>query len=187
MSTCLLVIDAQQSFTRRSYFSGQGMDTYLAAQNRLITGAQALGLPVLQVFHHEPQAGVSDPFSPASGLVRPLDGLAHYPAALTVHKSRHSALVGTGADVWLVAQGVRRLIISGIRTEQCCETTARHASDLGWQVLFVPEATMTWDIALPDGQVLGCEAIRQRTTAVLHGRFAQVVNVQEALRHAATA
>ena len=74
-----------------------------------------------------------------------------------------------------------KLIISGIRTEQCCETTTRHASDLGWQVSYVTEATMTWDIPLPDGTVLRAADIRARTAAVLHDRFAQVQTVAQAL------
>ena len=134
MKTALLVIDVQQSFTRRPYFSAAELPAYFAAQNALIAGAQAQGWPIVRVFHRSEVDDAADPFAPASGLVRPMEGLRPFEAALTVHKTRHSALVGTGLDVWLVAQGVHRLVVSGIRTEQCCETTARHASDLGWQV-----------------------------------------------------
>ena len=185
MQTCLLVIDAQQSFTRRPYFSAGSLPPYLAAQNALIRAAQDGGLPIVRVFHHAPQGGADEPFATASGLVRPLQGLADFDAALTVHKTRHSALVGTGLDVWLVQQGVRRLIVSGIRTEQCCETTTRHASDLGWQVLFVPEATLTWDMPLADGSIFAAADIRARTAAVLQGRFAQVLSLPQALQQMA--
>uniref|UniRef100_UPI0013D5342D isochorismatase family protein n=2 Tax=Pseudomonadota TaxID=1224 RepID=UPI0013D5342D len=60
------------------------------------------------------------------------------------HKARHSALVGSGLDVWLTENGIRKLLVSGIRTEQCCETTTRHASDLGYTVDYVSEATLTF-------------------------------------------
>jgi nicotinamidase-related amidase len=181
MTTCLFVIDVQQSFLHRPYFDARGLSAYLEAQNRLIAGASRAGWPLVRVLHEEPEQPASDPFSPASGLVRPMEGLAAFDAALTVRKSRHSALVGTGAEVWLVRRGIRRIVVSGIRTEQCCETTARHASDLGWDVVFVPEATMTWDIRGDDGSVLEAPAIRQRTAAVLHRRFATVATVAEAL------
>jgi nicotinamidase-related amidase len=179
MNTALLVIDVQQSFVERPYFSAHGLAEYLDAQNRLIEGARAAGLPVVRVLHEE--SGHGNPFAPESGWVRPLDGLVDFDAALTVRKRRHSALVGTGLDVWLVEQGIRCLVVSGIRTEQCCETTTRHASDLGWQLRFVPEATMTWDITLPDGSRLPAAEIRHRTGAVLHHRFAQVTGVAQAL------
>jgi nicotinamidase-related amidase len=187
MNTALLVIDVQQSFTSRPCFSWEEVPRFLAAQNALTAIAQAAGWPIVRVFHTSPQGDASDPFAIASGLVRPLDGLAEFDASQTVHKSRHSALVGTGLDVWLVSQGIRRLVISGIRTEQCCETTARHASDLGWEVLFVPEATLTWDIPAADGGVFSAADTRRRTAAVLHGRFAQVLGVDEVQAHAQAA
>ena len=113
--------------------------------------------------------------------MRPLEGLVDFPAAATFTKSRHSALVGTGLDVWLTQHGITRLIVSGIRTEQCCETTTRHASDLGWQVDYVTDATLTWDMVQPDGATLSAADIKTRTATVLAGRFATLCSVDEAL------
>lgn len=184
MKTALLVIDAQQSFVRRPYFRPDGVADYLAAQNALIEGFRAAAQPIVRVLHVDPGDDPVDPFSLASGQVRPLEGLAAFEPALTVHKSRHSALVGTGLEVWLTSQGIRRLVVSGIRTEQCCETTARHASDLGHDVVFVPHATLTWDIPLPGGGCLKVPDLKERTVAVLSGRFARITTVQEALADA---
>jgi len=181
--TALLVIDVQESFTRRPYFSDADVPAFLAAQNRLIEGCQDQGIPIVRVLHVSPDGDAGDPFAPASGLVRPLEGLRGFDAATTVHKTRHSALVGTGLDVWLVQQGIGRIVVSGIRTEQCCETTARHASDLGWQVLFVPEATLSFRMSLPDGSPFLPADIRARTASVLQGRFAQVLGVEDTLAH----
>ncbi len=66
-----------------------------------------------------------------------------------------AAQPGTGLDIWLTRNGINRLIISGIRTEQCCETTTRHASDLGWSVDFVSEAPYTFPMQHADGTVFG--------------------------------
>lgn len=185
--TCLLVIDVQQSFTHRPYFDEHGLADYLKAQNALIDGARQAGWPIVRVLHHEPGGAADAPFGLASGLVRPLEGLSDFDASLQLLKTRHSALVGTGLDVWLVQQGVRRIVVSGIRTEQCCETTTRHASDLGWDMVFVPEATMTWPLTDRQGQVYDATALRARTAAVLDHRFAQVLCVDEALGHARAA
>jgi nicotinamidase-related amidase len=181
-TTALLVIDVQQSFTQRPYFNPSGLSAYLQTQNHLIEQAQAHHVPIVRVFHVE--TGADNPFSLASGFVRPMDGLRDHAVAHTVHKTRHSALVGTGLDVWLVERGIRELVVSGIRTEQCCETTTRHASDLGWQVRFAMDATMTWDIALPKGGVVSAHDLRERTMAVLHNRFAQVVDADDAFNKA---
>jgi nicotinamidase-related amidase len=154
---------------------------YLAVQNALIEGCLAREVPVVRVLHVNPGEVAGDPFSLRSGLVRPLDGLVDFKAAATFEKRRHSALVGSGLDVWLTERGIGRLIVSGIRTEQCCETTTRHASDLGWQVIFVPEATLTFAMTLANGAPFPPAAIRERTAAVLADRFAEIRSVQSTL------
>ena len=187
MKTCLIVIDVQESFRHRPYFTAEDVPAYLAAQNALIDGCVARGIPVVRVFHSDGPEVPENPFSQVSGQVRAFDGLAPFDAAATFTKSRHSALVGTGLEVWLTQQGIGRLIVSGIRTEQCCETTTRHASDLGWVVDYVTDATLTWDMQQPDGQPLSAAAIKARTATVLQGRFATLCTVQQALDRATTA
>ena len=179
-ATALLVIDAQASFVQRPYFSPADVPAYLAAQNALIAAALADGVPVLRVWHVEGPETPDNPFAQASGWVSPFPGLMAFDAAATFTKQRHSALVGTGLDVWLTRHGIGRLVVSGIRTEQCCETTTRHASDLGWAVDCVTDATLTFDMALPDGTPLRAADIKARTAAVLDGRFATVCSVAQA-------
>jgi nicotinamidase-related amidase len=184
MQTALIVIDVQESFRHRPYWSENGAHEFLAHINALIDGCTARGMPIVRVFHREGPETVDNPFSRASGQVRPLEGLAAFEAALAFEKTRHSALVGTPLGTWLVRNGVRRLIVSGIRTEQCCETTTRHASDEGWDVDYVTDATLTFDMKTPAGAPFTTAQIRERTEAVLAGRFATISTVDEALARA---
>ena len=46
--------------------------------------------------------------------------------------------------IWLRRASIGELLVTGIRTEQCCETTTRHASDLGFEVRYVSDATLTF-------------------------------------------
>ncbi len=100
---------------------------------------------------------------------------------VTFQKRSHSALVGSGLDVWLVQHGIRRLIICGIRSEQCCETTTRHASDLGYSVDYITEATLTFPMVDRHGTSWSAEAIKARTELVLDGRFARIMSVEAVL------
>ena len=101
MKNCLIVIDAQESFRHRPYYTAHGMPAYLAAQNALIAGCVARGVPVVRILHVDGPAAADNAFALESGYVRPIEGLADFAAAATFYKSRHSALVGTGLDVWL--------------------------------------------------------------------------------------
>lgn len=181
MKSCLIVIDVQESFRHRPYATERDMAPYLAAQNALIEGCVAADVPVVRVLHCDGPEVVGNPFAQLSGHVRPLEGLVDFTPAASFVKRRHSALVGTGLDVWLTSNGIGRLIISGIRTEQCCETTARHAWDAGWQVDYVIDATLTYDMVQPDGRPLAAADIKARTATVLEGRFAHICSVDEAL------
>lgn len=180
MKTCLIVIDVQESFRHRPYFTEAPLPAFLAAQNALIQAARAAGTPIVRILHVDGPRSAENPFALESGAVRPLEGLEAFDAAATFHKARHSALVGTGLEVWLHQQGIQKLVVSGIRTEQCCETTTRHASDLGYAVDFVPEATLTFDMLQPDGRPLSAADIKARTATVLKDRFARICSVADA-------
>ena len=174
--TALIVVDAQESFRYRPYWTADDASAYLARQQALIDGAKSRGISVVQIFHVEDEGA----FSFASGYVKAMEGLSIAPD-VTFHKRSHSALVGSGLDVWLVQHGIRRVIVSGIRTEQCCETTTRHASDLGYAVDYVGEATLTFPMTGRDGRRWTPAEIRARTELVLDGRFARIATVEEAL------
>jgi nicotinamidase-related amidase len=175
-NTALLIIDAQQSFQHRPYWSVEHAPAFFERMQALIDGAKARQIQILQVFHVEEEGA----FSLGSGHVKTLSALSIAPDAI-FYKHRHSALIGSGLSIWLTEHGIQRLIVSGIRTEQCCETTSRHASDSGYSVDFVSEATLTFAMTDRVGRVWFAEEIKARTELVLEGRFARVVSVEQAL------
>ena len=184
MKTALLVIDVQQSFLHRPYFDAGELAAFVPGVQRLIDRAETAGIPVLQIFHVENEHP-ENPFSFASGFVKALPEL-RIRATEVFHKSVHSAMFASNAegqsvDYWLRAHGVERLIITGIRTEQCCETTARHASDLGYKVTFAIDATLTFRMVSESGRTFTTEDLRERTALVLDGRFANVVKAEAVL------
>ena len=184
MNTALLLIDVQESFRQRAYFRAEPAMSFLARANALIDTCASRGVPIVRILHVDEPATPDNPFSVESGHVRPMQGLADFTPAAEFIKGRHSALVGTGLSVWLRERGIGRLIVAGIRTEQCCETTTRHASDEGFTVDYVAEATLTFDMQTIDGKPLPAAEIVERTCAVLQGRFATICSVEEAVRRA---
>jgi nicotinamidase-related amidase len=175
-ATAHLVIDVQESFRYRPYWRDHDVPAFVERLQALINGAKARKIPVLQIFHVEE----SGPFSVQSGCLVALRGISFAPDAI-FYKRSHSALIGSGLDVWLTQHGIGHVITSGIRTEQCCETTARHASDLGYQVDYVTEATLTFPMTDRRGREWSPEEIKARSELVLDGRFARIATVEEAL------
>ena len=175
--SALIVIDVQQSFLHRSYWDDTRLPPFRHALLALIAGARARGVPVVYVLHEDGDG----PFAAASGHVQPMAWLPPAPDA-TFTKHVHNAFTDTGLQAWLAARGIKRLIVSGIRTEQCCETTTRVGSDLGFTVDFVTEATLTFDMTHPhSGRVYSADDICQRTELVLAGRFAHIHTVASVL------
>jgi len=178
--TVLIVIDVQESFRQRPVWQDDIARPFIRNVQALIDGAVKRNIPVVQILHTDND----DVFQLESGFVRTLEDVQIEPTVL-FYKKRHSALVESGLNVWLVEHGIRKLIICGIRTEQCCETTTRHASDLGYQVDYVTEATLTFPMQHVSGQVFSVEDIKMRTELVLAGRFARIVTVEQALQNTA--
>jgi nicotinamidase-related amidase len=177
-NTALIVIDVQESFRHRPYWTDVDFPEFVKHQQKLIDGCVERKLPVVQILHTEDEGA----FSFASGFIKTLEPVKVNPD-IVMHKRYHSALSGTPLSSWLNERGIRRLIISGIRTEECCETTTRHASDAGFDVDYVIDATLTFPIKSPrTGRILSSAELKERTESVLSsGQFARIVSVQEAL------
>jgi nicotinamidase-related amidase len=190
MTRALLVIDVQESFRQRPIWRAVSNPKIAVAIGRLVDSARAAGDLVVWVLHTEPGSG--SPFDPASGFVRFIEPLAPAGGEPVLTKTSHNAFTTTNLQQLLTSRGIRELVIAGIRTEQCCETTARLAADLGYQVTFVTDATATNPIGhrgapvgqtveelLADPRTLPADAVIERTEYALAGRFATIRTVAE--------
>lgn len=175
----LLVIDVQESFRARDNWSAVSNPDIVADVNRLVAAARSRGDLVVWVLHTEPGSG--GVFDPTSGIITLQDGLNPLPDEPVITKTSRNAFTTTNLGQILQSRGVRKITVSGIQTEQCCETTVRVATDLGYDVTFVTEATATFPIVRPDtGAVLDTDAVIERTEFALAGRFATIATLDEA-------
>ncbi len=170
-ASALLVIDVQKSFEKMPFWSDEGLSDYQAAQNDLIGFARSQGWPVVFIYHNS-----RGPFSADSGLVAPMDWLDKQADDVVFHKRVHNALSESGLEPWLSHRGINHLVVSGMRTEQCCETTTRYASDAGYEVDFILDATHTFTMQGTDGVPVSPDEIKSRTAMVLDRRFATIAD-----------
>lgn len=180
MTTALLVIDVQESFRVRDSWDDVSAPDIAERIVPLVEHARAHGQEVVWVLHSEPGTGTS--FDPTLGHVRLIEDLVPQHGELVVIKTTHNAFTSTDLSRQLTGRRVEEVVVTGIKTEQCCETTARVASDLGYRVRFVLDATATMPLPLWDGSgTLSSAEVMARTASALHGRFAEVVTMADVL------
>jgi nicotinamidase-related amidase len=178
VTKALLVIDVQESFRQRENWRRVSTPDIAAKAGELVSIAREAGDLVVWVLHSEP--GTGDAFDPACGFVRLMDGLEPQSGEPVLTKTSRNAFTTTNLQQILTEKGIRELVICGIQTEQCCETTARVGADLGFDVTFVTEATATFPIPHRSGVgELGVEDIVDRTEYALSGRFATISTIAE--------
>jgi nicotinamidase-related amidase len=190
MERALVVIDVQESFRQRPNWAASSNPEIVKYVLRLTEAFRAAGELVIWVLHTEPGSG--DVFDPARGFVRLMDGLEPTADEPVLYKTSHNAFTTTNLQQLLTAEGIGELVVCGIRAEQCVETTARIASDLGYLVTFVSDATATNPIEhrdaslgrslaeiLADPRTLQSDEVLARTEYALAGRFATIRTVAE--------
>ena len=143
--TALLVIDMQQYFRG---LVGPILDNVIS----LINVCRASGVKIFFTRH-----GHRDPKKDGGMLLRWWADLIHYGSGewelvrelkvttkeAILDKNRYSAFFGTDLDERLQVEGAEDLVICGVMTNCCCETTARDAFVRDYRVFFVADATAT--------------------------------------------
>ena len=175
--SALLVVDAQESFRVGARWARRNNLAFEANVAALVDAYRAAGLPVIYFLHTDDDPG----FEPGSPHLELMDFLAPRADEPVLLKSTRNCFTSTDLQPRLLERGVRRVAITGLTMEQCCETTTRVAADLGFAVDFVIDATVTFPIANADapGEELGVAAIAERTAYALRRRFARIVHTAQ--------
>ena len=177
-SPALLLVDLQQGLDeprlgRRNNPAAEGNVALLLAAWR------SAGRPVIHVQHMSVE--------PDSPLRPELQGNALKPEALPrpgeplFQKSVNSAFIGTGLEQHLRSAGIVSLVIAGLTTDHCVSSTARMASDLGFRVTVVSDATATHDRIGPGGEPISAEEMHRTALASLSQEFATIRTTAQVL------
>jgi nicotinamidase-related amidase len=177
-NAALVVVDAQTGFTDPWWGQRNNPDAdhNIAA---LVDAFAATGRPLVYVRHDS--TNPDSPLHPG----RPGNRLKEYLSPtpdLQVRKTVNSSFHGTpDLDAWLLLHGIDQLVIAGITTNHCCETTARVGGNLGYDIFFALDATHTFDRTGPDGRRYPAGQLADVTAANLHGEFATVTTTTRLL------
>jgi nicotinamidase-related amidase len=178
----LLLVDVQQGFDDATYWGPRNNPACEANIAALLASWREHGRRVVFARHDSDEDGSPlRPGQPGNDLKPILDGEPD----LLVSKLVNSCFHGSpDLDAWLRAEGLAGLVVAGITTNHCCETTARVGGNLGHEVLFALDATHTFDRTGPDGITLPAEQLARVTATNLHDEFATVVRTADLLKPA---
>jgi nicotinamidase-related amidase len=181
-TTALINVDIQNCFVQDSPVAAPGGAAIIPRINRLADAVRRSGGLVIHTLHvvraDGSTTGIMGEFNAAikAGLLHKGARSAALHRDLTINpgdtiieKPRYGAFFGTDLELVLRNRGIDTVIVTGITTNVCCETTAREANMRDFQVFFISDGTATFD--LPG---VTAEEVQKSVCATLAMAFAQV-------------
>lgn len=178
-----MIVDVQQGFDDTAYWGPRDNASCEANIAALLRHWRDTGRPVVFVRHDS--ATPTSPLHPQNPG-NEFKGVITGTPDLLVRKSVNSSFHGTpDLHSWLQENHIEELVICGITTNHCCETTARVGGNLGYRVHFPLDATHTFDRTAADGESIPAATLSRMTGVNLHGEFATVVTTADLLEQPA--
>jgi nicotinamidase-related amidase len=187
--TALVNVDMQNAFVEGTPLAAPKGVALVPIVNKLAAACRDAGMMVIHTLHVTRQDGSN--LGTMGELVEPVragyiregsetaklhPGIEVGPRDIMLHKPRYGSFTATDLDQILRSSGIDTIIVTGICTNICCETTAREAGMKDYHVFFTSDGTETF----PVGD-LSVEEIKKATLTTLRHAFAKIVSVDETI------
>ncbi|GAA3879877.1 cysteine hydrolase family protein [Saccharothrix violaceirubra] len=170
MTSALILIDVQRGFDNPVLGPRNNPDA--EANIAALLGAWTGTLVLVRHDSVEPGSPL-EPGTEGNTFKPVLDGVVPH---LLFGKKVHSAFHGeVDLHAWLTGRGITEIVLAGIQTNMCVETTARLGHNLGYRVKVVLDATYTFDL----GDLTADQLAQATATNLAGGRFAQIVSTKD--------
>jgi nicotinamidase-related amidase len=192
--TAVIVVDMENDFVEDSspMASAQARDA-IPQMQRVLSLARASGMKVVYTTHAHREDGCDmgrfrdlyPPIASGASLVDETRGieicedLNPAPGEVVIKKHRYSGFFGTDLDIILRSSGIETVVIIGTTTENCCQATARDAMFRDYFVVFVADATGTFDYPDVGWGAMSAEEVHSATLSILAFSTADVMTVEE--------
>ncbi len=195
--TALLITDMQNVFVEGSPVSAPEGPQVLDRLNHLAEICHEVGIQVIYTAHvvrpdhtnvgilgeivPPVQAGLIDDGSVSGSLH---SGVQMREGDILLKKPRYGAFHGTDLELILRDKGIDTLIIGGIATNVCCETTAREATVRDFKVIFLSDGTATFGLPDLGFGAITAQEIQRVTCSVMSFFYGQVLTVDQVIEKA---
>jgi nicotinamidase-related amidase len=134
----LMIIDVQIGMFDEDEPVHNG-EQLLQTLSNLIDKARQANTPVVYIQHNDSQFVKGNPAWPIHPSIAPLDG------EVVIQKRTPDSFHETNLGEELEKTGIKKLVVGGIQTEYCVDTTCRRAFSLGYDVTLVEDGHSSWD------------------------------------------
>ncbi|MEO1550054.1 MAG: cysteine hydrolase family protein [Pseudomonadota bacterium] len=177
----LLLIDVQVGVNDLTHWGGPtGRRNNPDAEERqrdILAAFRGAGLSVFFTRHDSREAASPLKFSLPGGAQ--IAGLEPRADEVVIEKDVNSGFIGTGLEIALRREGVRRLVVGGFFTNFCVETTVRMAGNMGFDVYLAEDACATTNRVGPDGADHDPALVHDLSVASMHGEFCTALATAE--------
>jgi nicotinamidase-related amidase len=177
--TALLVVDMQKAFDDATYWGRRNNLDCERNVADLIESWRDQAQPVVFVRHDsDEEVSPLRPDEAGNAFKNVIEGEPD----LLVSKRVNSAFHGDpDLERWLTDRGIEGILVCGIQTNMCCETTARVGANLGFEMSFAIDATHTFDLDDHEGGTIAADELARVTAANLDPEFGRVLTAAEAI------
>jgi len=168
--TALLIIDMQVGDFSEPDPIYKGNEL-LAKVKSLIARARSAQIPIVYV-QNNGSSGDPDAYGTPGWKIHP--SITPVEGDVVVQKQTPDAFHETNLHRELESRRIKKLVIAGLQTEYCIDTTCRRAVSLGYDIILVKDAHSTWDSSRFTAQ-----QIIEHHNDVLGGWFANLKNERE--------
>jgi nicotinamidase-related amidase len=183
MNTALLIVDIQNDYFPGGTMELVASDAAAERAARLLAAFRSRALPIVHVQHLSTRPGATF-FLPGTRGADIHERVAPLVGETVVRKHYPNAFRETTLLEHLRSRDIGRLVIAGMMTHMCIDTTTRAAADLGFECVLVHDACATRDLSFA-GRTVPAADVQAAFVAALSGIFANVQSAQEAVESAA--
>ncbi|GAB2027403.1 cysteine hydrolase family protein [Lactovum odontotermitis] len=177
MKQALLIIDVQND-----YFSGGKSELHRPLEalhhiEKILADFRKKSLPVIHIQHINTRQGATF-FLPDTDGAKIHEKLTPLENEFVVTKHFPDSFLGTELEQVLQEQGITELVVCGMMSHMCIDTTVRACMNYGIKVTLLSDACATKDLIF-EGQTIPAETVHQVFMASLQGMFATVLKTAD--------
>ncbi len=176
----LILIDIQKEYFKGGKRELNQPEAATENAKRILEHFREKNEPVFFIQHINRQEGATS-FLPGTDGIEIYPDISPLPGECVMVKHAPNSFYQTGLNEKLLENGVSQLVICGMMSHMCIDTTVRAARDFGFPVTLIHDACTTMDLSW-NSRVIPAETVHNTFMAALSGAFAKLMSTDEYLR-----